>query len=602
MSDKASSVAFDLSAPSGEKLAALAELQKSHAPRGDGDLLDMDAVKDAVGDTLKSIRDELEEQQFNKSINPKIVPFPSNRSKGGKRGMQSVQVDDWNLSIQGEFWEKPGVVSFQSLRTMVEQTPVLNAVILTRIRQVQRFCSVAESNHNQPGFEIHHVDKQHQLSETERESIQELNRFIQNCGWEFRPRRRKAMKRDSFSQFMAKATRDSLTLDSCAIETEMKRDASMGIDGFYAVDGATIRLCQEAGYKGDDELFALQVIEGRISTAYTYQDLIYEARNPRSDVRCAGYGLSETELMIRVVTGFLNAMTYNIKGFDSNAIPKGILHLTGNYGNDEISAFKRYWNAMVRGVNNAWALPVMVSKDQESKVAFDKFGVEFNEMYFAKWMTFLTSIICAIYGMSPSEINFDSFTGGSTSALSGSDTEQKLTASKDSGLRPVLSYFQNLISDYIIGDFSDKYCFRWTGLDPEDADKKHEVRKLVLTINEMRAEEGYEAMEGPLGDAPANPSLIGVWSQMQQAEQGNQDGQGDQQGAEDFGTVDEEDGNEQGDQGQQGGAADGSDGGGDGGGSDEQGQQGAAKPDFGKEAAGDFGKSFGLEVIDLGAF
>jgi hypothetical protein len=204
-----------------------------------------------------------------------------------------------------------------------------------------------------------------------------------------------------------------------------------------------------------------------------------------------------------------------------------MLHLTGNYTNQDIDAFKRYWNSMVKGVNNQWALPVMVSKDQESKASFEKFGVEFNEMYFSKWMTFLTSIICAIYGMSPAEINFDSFTAGSTSALAGSDTAEKLAASKDSGLRPVLSYFENLITDYIVSDFSDKYVFRWTGLDPADADKKHEMRKLVLTVNEARAEEGYEKLDGPMGDAPLNTSLVGPWMQLTQQQEpdyGNPEG------------------------------------------------------------------------------
>lgn len=312
---------------------------------------------------------------------------------------------------------------------------------------------------------------------------------------------------------MGRSVRDSLTMDSAPIELEWKRDKTLGIDGFYAVDGATIRLCTEEGYHGDDEIFALQLVQGQITTAYSFEDLVYECRNPRADVTAAGYGLSETELLIRVVTGYINAMTYNIKGFDSNAIPKGMLHLNGNYDDKDIKAFKMYWNSMVKGINNAWSLPVMVSKDQESKASFEKFGVEFNEMYFAKWMTFLTSIICALYGMSPAEINFDSFSGGNSSPLAGSDTAEKIASSKDSGLRPLLSYYENTISDFIISEFSDNLVFRWTGLDPEDADKKHEMRKLILTVNEVRAEEGHQKMPGLAGDAPLNPSLIPLYQQ-----------------------------------------------------------------------------------------
>lgn len=610
MTDTVQSIAFDAAAPAHERQDAQREIQKSYAPKSAGDLLPMDAVADMV----EGVRASFEETAFLKAINPQVVPFPSERSKSGKPGMQSVLVDDWSISIQGDYWEKPGMLSFQSMRTMVDQTPVLNAVMLTRIRQVQRFCQIAESGDDMPGFEIRHADRHHQVTESERESIQLLNRFMVNCGWEFSPRKRKRLRRDSLSQFMAKAVRDSLTMDSCAIETEMKRDRNLGIDGFYSVDGATIRLCSENGYRGDDELFAIQVVDSRISTAYTYDDLIYEARNPRSDVRVCGYGLSETELMIRVVTGFLNAMTYNIKGFDSNSIPKGMLHLTGNYDDKDMAAFRRYWNAMVKGVNNAWSLPVMVSKDQESKASFERFGVDFNEMHFSKWMTFLTSIICAIYGMSPAEINFDSFSGGNTSPLSGGDTAEKLAASKDSGLRPLLSYFQSLFTDFIIGDFSDKYVFRWTGLDPEDAARKFERAKLTLTVNEMRAEDGRDALPGPMGDAPVNPSLVGVWSQMQQAGQAEQGGedQGGEDEEEDYGQApddaesagDDAGADSEGAAAEQGAPGEGDEQGqvGKDFGKDGAGDFGRRQRDFGKQAGGDFGKSFGLPVLSLEDF
>src|SRR3546814_12753323 len=94
-------------------------------------------------------------------------------------------------------------------------------------------------------------------------------------------------------------------------------------------------------------------------------------------------------------------------------------------------------------------------------------------MMFSKWMTFLASMICAIYGIAPDELNFESFSA-SKSALSGNDTEQKLAESKVKGLRPLLSHFENLFSDFIVADFADKYVFRWSGLDEVDEEKRHE--------------------------------------------------------------------------------------------------------------------------------
>lgn len=576
-------------APADERRDAMGQLQKATAPTLASQLLPQEDMREVID----FIRHDLEEQAMNKAMKgANIVPFPSYAAKKRKSGMQSVDVDDFQITIQGDYMERPGIVGFDMLRSMVEQTPILNAVIMTRQRQVQRFCQVQESGEG-PGFVIRHRDRQHEPDETETQSLALLQGFFDNCGWETNPRRRRRLKRDSFSQFMAKATRESLTLDSCPIETEWKRDKRLGMDGIYVVDGGTIRLCTEQGYEGDDEIFALQVVQGVVRTAYTYDDLIYEPRNPRADILSAGYGLSETELLVKVVTGWLNAMTYNTKFFDSNSIPKGMLHLSGDYSKQDLDAFKRYWNAMVKGINNAWTLPVMVSKDQESKAGFEKFGVDVDEMMFSKWMTFLTSIICAIYGMAPEEINAEGFSAGK-SALSGSDTAEKLADSRDKGLRPLMSYFQNLFTDYIVRDFSDKYVFRWTGLD-DDAEKKWEAKKLSYTWNELRAEQDMEPVKGDAGDAPLNPNLMTAWQAEYQAKQ-QEEQQEEQQEDEDFGDMPE--GADQGDQpgdgeGQDANGFGGQDEGGDfGGDADEDERGGSFGQDAERAEGSDFGKAF----------
>lgn len=580
MSDNPSQVAFNDAAPADERFDAQSELQKSHMPTALSDLLPAPEIQMVID----QIRDGWAEEDMRKALSkPNVVPFPSKAMQKKQPGMQSVFLDDFQVSVQGEFYERPGIFGFDTMRNMVDQTPILSSVILTRIRQVQRFCR-PQDNGRGPGFEIRLKDRDAEMTDENRQSVQLLQSFMMNSGWQTRPRQRMRLKRDDFAGLMAKLTRDSLTMDSAAIETEWKRDKAMGLDGMYAVDGGTIRLCTEDGYYGDDEIFALQVVQGRTRAAYTYDDLIYVPRNPRSDILSGGYGFSETELLVKVVTGFLNAMTYNLKYFDSNAIPRGMLHLTGNYGEQDLAAFKRYWNGMVKGINNAWTLPVMVSKDQESKAAFENFGADVDEMMFSKWMTFLASIICAIYGIAPDEINFESFSANKSS-LSGSDTTEKLADSKDKGLRPLLSYFENLFSDFVIQEFSDQYVFRWTGLDEEDEDKRHELKKMILSVNELRAQEGYEKSDASWGEAPVNPSLVGAWQAEQQ--QAQQDfGQPGEEGQQpDAGDDGEQDYGEDGDFGQ----AD-----------DDQGGAPAAADDD-EEPQPDMGKAFGMPVFTIEA-
>lgn len=480
-----------------------------------------------MGPLVEFIREQAAEQEFQKSlVMQSKVPHPSRAAEMRKPGIQSVWVNDTYGNSMGEWRERWSGITFDMLRGMVDQTPVLSAVVMTRVRQVLRFMRPNAGGVG-PGFQIALKDRGAKLGAEEQQTATLLENFFLNNGWESNPRQRARLRRDNFSSFMAKSVRDTLTLDSAPIETEYKRDKRLGMDGFYAIDGATIRLTNEIGYQGEDEIFALQVVDGNIRAAYTYDDLIYVPRNPRTDVMVGGYGLSETELLVRVVTGYLNAFTYNTSYFDKNSIPKGLLHLTGNYDQHDIANLRRYWNAMVRGINNAWALPVLVSKDQESKAAFEKFGIEQNEIMFAKWMTFLTSVICAIYGMAPDEINFESFTSG-TSSLSGSDTEEKLVNSKDKGLRPLLAHYEDLFTDYVISDFGDKYCFRWTGLDEESAETRWDKEKTTLTWNEARQAMGKEEVSEDWANAPLYQPLIGIYMQAMQAN------------SEDYGNPDEQ--------------------------------------------------------------
>lgn len=579
MTDAARAILADPRAPADERTEAMAELQKSSMPKALSDLIPAANIQPIID----YINRDLDDQAMAKSLQKQnVIPFPSNAIKDKKPGMQSVWLDDLQININGDWFERPGQFTFDAMRAMVDQTPILNAVIMTRQRQVARFCRPQKGGKGS-GFRIASKEKLENIDENEKATIKLLESFVTNSGWETKPRQRLRLKRDNFQNFMMKLVRDSLTMDSAPIETEWKRDKSLGLDGMYAVDGATIRLCSEDGYQGEDEIFALQVVQGQIRSAYTYDDLVYVPRNPRTDVLAGGYGLSETELLIRVVTGFLNAFTYNTKFFDSNAIPKGMLNLYGNYSDEDVAAFKRYWNGMVKGVNNAWTLPVMVSKDQESKADFTEFGNAANEIMFAKWMTFLSSIICAIYGIAPEEINFESFTSG-TSSLSGDDTEEKIVNSKDKGLRPLLSYFESTLSEYVIGEFSDKYEFQFTGLDEEDEKTIWERKKMTRTVNEIRAEDGVDKADGKWGDAPLNPSLVGAWQQEAMPQQ------------EDYGQPGAEPGQS---------TDDGDDGGGDQDFGDDQGGQDFGAPDDAgaTERPGDdqqdIAKSFGLPVFRI---
>jgi hypothetical protein len=195
-----------------------------------------------------------------------------------------------------------------------------------------------------------------------------------------------------------------------------------------------------------------------------------------------------------------------------------MLTLFGEYDERELKAFKQQWNAMVRGINNAWALPVMVSDTKDAQAHFEKFGVEFNEMYFAKWMVLLTSIVCAVYGLDPAEIYSESFSAG-RSSLSGQDTAERLAEARDTGLEPLMAFIEDVLTHEVLARRNqDGYVVRFHGIQPGDKAWEHDVDKLTLSVNELREKEGRPQTEAAWGNAPVNPSLQGAYNLQQQNE------------------------------------------------------------------------------------
>lgn len=84
-----------------------------------------------------------------------IISFPSKSLQDNKDGIQSLSLDECQLQIVGDNYEKPNNFSFGAMCTMIDLYPILSAVIMTRIRLIKRFCRANTSGVG-PGFQIRH--------------------------------------------------------------------------------------------------------------------------------------------------------------------------------------------------------------------------------------------------------------------------------------------------------------------------------------------------------------------------------------------------------------------------------------------------------------
>jgi uncharacterized membrane protein YgcG len=264
----------------------------------------------------------------------------------------------------------------------------------------------------------------------------------------------------------------------------------------------------------------VQVINGQIENVYSYDELGFGIRNPRTDVYVQGYGFGELEQLITIVTSHLFAEEYNRKFFSQGSAPKGILNMKGdNFTPEMLEGFKRQWLAQAAGVENAWRTPIL----QSEGIEWIDLAKTNAEMEFGKWIEYLIKISCGVYLIDPAEINFDLHGGQQQTPLFESSQEWKIKASRDRGLKPLLRFLAKLINRNIVDKIDDHFAFEFVGLDELSETEKHEMLveqiSSYMTLNEARRTMDLPDLPG--GDIPMNPVYIqGLQAQNQQGGEG----------------------------------------------------------------------------------
>ena len=481
------------------------------------------------------------------------------KQEGEDQRNKAWMVDPYSYtSSQGMWREKPSRIVWETLRSISYRNPIIAGIINTRISMVAAFSQQArlrEASGNIPmGYRIISKHPGKAMTEAEKRFAEKLEDFIWVCGAEAPGT---VYDRDNFDTWLRKSVRDSLTFDAAATELVPTRSGSLY--EFHAVDAATVRIAkvkQEIDNEEEQSAF-VQVVNGQIVARFAAEEMMYAIRNPVTDIRNNGYGVSEIEQLITVVTNLFNAMTHNAMFFRNGAAVKGILNIKkggpagAQYGDAQIEAFKRAWNAMVTGQTNAWKTPII----QSEGVEFIDMGRSNRDMEFLKYLEFLVKLTCSIFLIDPSEIGYymTAGSGGQGSMFEGNQGE-KLQAGKDKGLRPLLTAFERWINEFMIARIAPEFYFTWVGIDQQSEKDVIALRQQEVgaykTLDEVRADAGLEPL-GPDrgGDLVLNSTYTMALQQKQMAQM--QEQQMAQQGADQGGA--EGDDSDQQDQGQDGG-------------------------------------------------
>lgn len=434
------------------------------------------------------------------------------------KSQKSFVLDPFFQDTSQGYRDKPVSISDQTLRRMAK-TPIIKAIIGKRVEQVVAFAE-PQPNKYSTGFVIkprkrYSQEDDAKLTNEDIQKIAYLTDFITNCGDDTN-----AWHGDDFDSFLRKITTDTLTLDKMTFEVVANRKG-VPVE-FLATDSATMKLAinsttndlnrdKKNGYYPT----ICQVWDSQIITDFYPWELCFGIRNPTTDIRYNGYGVSELEDLIYTVTAMLWSDEYNTRFFSQGSMPKGIMKVSSSVSQPKLMEFRQEWLSMVAGVYNAHKTP-MLEADKFDWVDLHKSN---RDMEFSKWMEYLIKICCAIYKIDPSEIGFPMSGSSDNAPLFEANNSAKLKYSKDNGLKPILKFIQGKINKHIIWRLDPNYEFSFVGLDNEtEAQEDERIIKAVgsyMEVNEARTikglptKPGYDMIANPVVQQAKTLSMMG---------------------------------------------------------------------------------------------
>lgn len=453
------------------------------------------------------------------------------RRQDTERKTLLVDVADFQTSF--DYKDRNISLSYDVLEKMAG-TPIINSIIKTRITQVASFAEPVKDEYS-VGYKIQKkrlpgMDLKEKLTKEEEKEIYQITEFVENTGMN-------EWTNDDFDTFVRKYIKDSLTFDQGTFEV-VRNNKGVPLE-FFATDSKTMRVAKsyddaqyEQAYGRKKQAIMnyypshVQVIDNKVVAEYYPWELSFGIRNPHTRIKNQGYGVSELEELVTVVTSLLHGYQYNANFFRQGAAPKGFFNVKGQGFNDaHIQAFKQQWRTMVSGVQNAWKTPFLNAESVEW-VDLQKGN---NEMGYSNWIEFLIKISCAIFTIDPAEVNFPLQGGANSSAMFEGNNEARLKHSKDKGLYPLLKFLQKKLNKQIIKHFyNGKYELVFTGLEAtsrkEQAELDEKAVKTYKTVNELRNEKGLDKLEG--GDIILDSSYIQKMNADAQAEMMSQNQEG----------------------------------------------------------------------------
>jgi hypothetical protein len=445
-------------------------------------------------------------------------------------------IDPLDVSANLGYKDKPYSLTYTTLKRMAS-TPIINAIIKTRKNQIADFAE-PQGDRYSTGFIIRKKPQggaEIKMTEQDKKIANAITDFILNCGNQY------SWTGDDFDTFIRKIVDDSLVYDQMTFECI--RNKKGVLERFLATDAATFRMAETAFRDDTNNPFFdkrgsgiwfnksfsshlqpikgyypqyVQVYQNSVVTEFYPWELCFAVRNPSTSIYSNGYGCSELEELINVVTSMLWGDEYNRRFFSQGSAPKGLLRVKSGMNDSALQQFKQQWQAMISGVMQSWKTPVV-----QADVDWIDLQKNNRDMEYSSWMEYLIKLACAIYSIDPSEIGWDISRGSGNSGLFEGSQAERLQHSKDKGLYPILKFIQRKINKYIVEQINPEFEFVFMGLNGMTIEQEldMDIKKLsnFQTINEIRQKWDLPELE-VAGDMINNSIFFQAYNAAKQQE------------------------------------------------------------------------------------
>jgi len=420
-------------------------------------------------------------------------------------------------------------VSFDTLRAM-SRVPVIDAIIYTRLMQVARFTQ-RQRTPAMPGFRVRMREARKQPSAAALKRISQLEAWFETCGDPT------AQEDATFETFTTKYIRDSLVLDqACA---EILHDKYGKPAAMIPLDAATIRkaLPTEAEFRSEqkqiNQTTYVQVLNSEEKARWDSKHMMFGVRRPRTDLQSNFYGYPELEVVMRNVTYLLQAEFYNAANFTNGMHASGIIAIMSSMDAQSFYNLDMKMRQSLSGAMNAHrTMFIQLNPNEKEDIKPIQFNQTNKEMEFSEWIRWLIKVICGVYQMDPAEVNFFYGNEGQSSSLQGTDSEERVSQSKERGLPALLRKYASWLNRSITYRLDEDFELVFEGIDEKNPLTQSQLDTQELagwgSINEIRAKRDLPSKgDHWLFNVPLNPNLVSTMNQentrKEQAEQAAQE-------------------------------------------------------------------------------